>query len=166
MLAVNAQLPTSCGGLDGDCLYIDTEGGCLPARMREIARGMKERFPDLIDNVLSKIHYLRIMNHMQLVALMYQLPDIIKEYPKTKLVIIDSIAFPFKLAVRPCLRDKLLRLIARTLKDIATDKKLAVVVTNQVIQDRGTKQLTPALGELWGDWCTNRMFLFRKRHAR
>ena len=38
-LAVAAQLPQSFGGLEGECLYIDTEGSFVPSRFAEIANG-------------------------------------------------------------------------------------------------------------------------------
>ena len=53
-IAVTVQLPPEKGGLDGQCVFIDTENTFRPERVKQIAEGF-----DLdVDEVLSKIHML------------------------------------------------------------------------------------------------------------
>lgn len=43
---------------------------------------------------------------------------------------------------------------------------LQIVVTNHVTTDGASDTWTPSLGNEWGNWCANRLFLFRKRESR
>ena len=57
-LAVTVQLPSEKGGLDGECVFIDTENTFRPERIEQIANG----FELDIDEVLQKIHVARAFN--------------------------------------------------------------------------------------------------------
>ena len=54
-LAVTVQLPPEKGGLDGECVFIDTENTFRPERIEQIANG----FELDIEEVLQKILYRR-----------------------------------------------------------------------------------------------------------
>ena len=41
-LAVTVQLPEELGGLDGDCVFVDTENTFRPERIKQIANGFEE----------------------------------------------------------------------------------------------------------------------------
>ncbi|CDH53151.1 predicted protein [Lichtheimia corymbifera JMRC:FSU:9682] len=49
-LAVNALLPSELGGCNGECIYIDTEGGLVPKRLRTIATAMQNQYPDQVES--------------------------------------------------------------------------------------------------------------------
>ena len=51
-LAVTVQLPEELGGLDGECVFVDTENTFRPERIRQIAEG----FELDSEEVLSRIH--------------------------------------------------------------------------------------------------------------
>ncbi|KAI8379708.1 P-loop containing nucleoside triphosphate hydrolase protein [Radiomyces spectabilis] len=162
-LAVNVQQPKEKGGLEGECVYIDTEGGCVPARLKMIA---KSAFKD-VNAVLARIHVFRVFDHVELVALIRQLPEIMEAYPKTKLLIIDSITFCLRVNVRDTrVRTGILNFVAQSLVQSANNYGIAVVATNHVSTDRIHSSWTPALGITWGHWCAHRFFLYRKRHQR
>ncbi|CDH53150.1 dna repair protein rad51 homolog 3 [Lichtheimia corymbifera JMRC:FSU:9682] len=168
-LAVNALLPSELGGCNGECIYIDTEGGLVPKRLRTIATAMQNQYPDQVesDDLLSKIHVFRVFDHCELIALIRQLPDILSEMSQIKLLIIDTITFPLRLNISDIrLRNSLPSFLGRTLLDIANKHAIAVAVTNQVTTDRVNEALTPALGASWGHWCANRVFLYRRRDKR
>ena len=57
-LAVTVQLPEEQGGLDGECVYIDTENTFRPERIEQIANG----FGLDVEEVLQKIHVARAFN--------------------------------------------------------------------------------------------------------
>lgn len=120
-LALNVQLPRKEGGIEGECIYIDTEGSFLASRFVEMAGNRK------VDELLKGLHYFRILDHTELMGFMRQLPAIIKAYPKVKLIIIDSIAYHFRLNVLDArARSAILSFLGHCLVDIAKTNDLSV----------------------------------------
>ncbi|KAG2219673.1 hypothetical protein INT45_011857 [Circinella minor] len=75
-LAVNAP----------ECIYIDTEGSLFPGRLRQLAETIsitnnKEESDKPLDvgTILKNIHVFRVCDHVQLIALIRQLSDILDE---------------------------------------------------------------------------------------
>lgn len=120
-LAVNVQLPKSQGGVEGECIYIDTEGSFQSSRIVQMARKYN------VGSILKGIHLFRVLDHTELLALIKQLPTILKEYTKIKLIIIDSIAYHFRLNVLDSgARIAILDYIAQLLLELAKRNDLAV----------------------------------------
>lgn len=185
-LAVDAQIPESLGGLEAEVVYVDTEGSFIVERLvdivtatvdhcKQIASGDQDA-DDLADftaeGVLSRIHYYRCHDYIELLATIHLLPDFIKQYPKVRLVIVDSVAFHFRHDFDDMsLRTRLLTSTAQNLIKLATTFKLAVVLTNQMttrVRVGEASQLVPALGESWGHASTIRVILYwegQKRYA-
>jgi len=203
-LAVNVQIPKDLQGLDGEAVYIDTEGSFIVERVIEIAQGMIDRIAqeenfqnqDLgnqkkhsqqqknsneihnltVEGILSRIHYFRVHDYIEEIALLNTLEEFINSHPNVKVIIIDSIAFHFRHDFSDMsLRTRLLNGIAQQLMKLAEEFNLAVVLMNQMTTKIQTNEayrdqsiLTPALGESWGHACTNRVILFwqdGQRHA-
>ncbi|XP_040277876.1 DNA repair protein RAD51 homolog 3 isoform X1 [Bufo bufo] len=178
-LAIDVQIPECFGGVDGETVYIDTENGFLVERLVDIANACvlhcslitqahqqddqkiaMQRFT--LNNILSKTHYFSCQNYAELLAQIFVLSDFIAQHTKIKLVIIDSIAFPFRHSFDDLsLRTRLLNMVAQQLINIASQHKLAVVITNQMTTRIGPSEslLVPALGESWGHAATNRIIL-------
>ncbi|KAG8347413.1 recA bacterial DNA recombination protein Rad51 AAA domain [Trypanosoma vivax] len=161
-LAVNCTLPRRLGGLEGACLFIDTEGSFVPDRFHEIVyaavKDVKEdtlfhdvlnakRYGDVVleatecgstaecnghmpsanpysgavelprkrgrhetaattttatatsftvDHVIKQTKYIRILDVLSLVAFLNLLPAYITDHPSIRMVIVDSIACPFR----------------------------------------------------------------------
>jgi RAD51-like protein 2 len=130
-LAHNVQLPRKLGGAGGECIYIDTEGSFLTSRLIEIAKAHD------VDSTLKGIHLFRVLDHTELIALIRQLRDIVQSYPKVKLIIIDSLAYHFRLNVLDAKsRGAILDFIARTLLEIAKRFELAVSKFNCFLYHR------------------------------
>lgn len=185
-LAVDVQIPECFGGVDGETVYIDTENSFIVERLVDIANACvlhcslitqahqqddqkiaMQRFT--LHNILSHIHYFSCHNYAELLAQILVLPDFIAQHSKIKLVIIDSIAFPFRHSFDDLsLRTRLLNMVAQQLISIATQHKLAVVITNQMTTRIGSSEslLVPALGESWGHAATNRIILHWERLQR
>ncbi|XP_069827320.1 DNA repair protein RAD51 homolog 3 isoform X2 [Dendropsophus ebraccatus] len=185
-LAVDVQIPECFGGVDGETVYIDTENSFLLDRLVDIANACvlhcdlitqahkqddqkiaMQRFT--LHNILSQIHYFSCHNYSELLAQILVLPDFITQHSKVRLVIIDSIAFPFRHSFDDLsLRTRLLNTLAQQLIDIANQHRLAVVITNQMTTRIGSNesQLVPALGESWGHASTNRIILQWERSQR
>ncbi|KAI8098927.1 P-loop containing nucleoside triphosphate hydrolase protein [Halteromyces radiatus] len=164
-LACNVQLPLDQGGLDGECIYIDTEGGLMLERFRQVAFMEKDHQQGELK--LKRIHHFRILDHIQLIALIRQLPDVLQELPKVKLLILDSIAYHFRLNIRDNrTRAGFVNFIGQSLIQLANQFGLAIVVTNHISIDRITSFGRPALGEPWAQWCGIRLLLTRNRQQR
>lgn len=178
-LCVDVQIPASLGGVEGEAVYIDTEGSFIPQRAWGIAQAATEHCHTMGDQaelkdfttekILSGIHYFRCHNHVELLALVNLLPEFLSKNPKVKLIIVDSIAFHFRHDFDDMsLRTRLLNGLAQNFIRIATQYNLAVVLTNQMTTKigEGTSHLIPALGESWGHACTIRLILYWKQAQR
>jgi len=131
-LAINVQLPAEEGGLNGNCLFIDTEATFRPERLKQVAEA-KGLDPE---KALKKIYVARAYNSDHEVFLVEKSSEIIQE-KNIKLLIIDSLTSHFRadyvgrgeLAPR---QQKLNRLL-HNLQRLADSNNIAVFVTNQVL---------------------------------
>lgn len=99
---------------------------------------------------------------MELLAEIYLLPDFLSQHPKVRLLVIDSVAFPFRQHFDDLSqRTRLLNGLAQQLISMATRDNIAVVMTNQMTTRvrGGQSKLVPALGESWGHAPTIRLLL-------
>ncbi|GAB1602287.1 DNA repair protein RAD51 homolog 3-like isoform X1, partial [Argonauta hians] len=193
-LAVDVQIPECYGGVQGEAVYIDTEGSFMAERLQDIAEVTVRHCLNLdtegespvaftTDKVLQGVHYYRCRDYVELLAILHLLPTFIKDHPKTKLVIVDSIAFHFRHGFDDLsLRTRLLTSIAQTLVQIASHHQLAVVLTNQMTTRVSSSSsnkydfmsalgdpslsMVPALGESWAHISTIRLILFWQQNQR
>ncbi|MCD6558056.1 MAG: DNA repair and recombination protein RadA [Candidatus Aenigmarchaeota archaeon] len=131
-LAVSVQLPKEKGGLNGSCVYIDTEGTFRPERIIQMAEalGMDPK------KTLKNIFVARAFNSDHQVVLVEKAKEVIKE-KKVKLLIVDSLTAHFRsdytgrgeLAPR---QQKLNRHL-HALQRIGDVYNVAIFVTNQVM---------------------------------
>ena len=131
-LAVNVQLPKGKGGLNGRCLFIDTEATFRPDRIAQIAEaaGIDK------NKVLKNIFVARAFNADHQIILVEKAGEMIKEND-IKLIIVDSITSHFRseftgrgeLAGR---QQKLNKHI-HALQKLADIHNVAVYITNQVM---------------------------------
>ncbi len=131
-LCVNVQLPTEDGGLNGNALYIDTEGTFRPERIIQMSEGL-----DLDHKkILKSIVFGRAYNSDHQILLIKEAANLIKE-KNIKLIIVDSLIGHFRseyvgrgtLATRQQTINTHLHDLLR-LTDIFPE--LCVIVTNQV----------------------------------
>lgn len=131
-LAINVQLPVDQGGLNGSCLFIDTEATFRPGRLKQVAEA-KGLDPE---KALKKIFVARAYNSDHEVFLVEKSSEIIQE-KNIKLLIVDSLTSHFRadyvgrgeLAPRQQKLNKLLHNLQR----LADSHNIAVFVTNQVL---------------------------------
>ena len=161
MLCVMAQLPAEKKGLDGNVVYIDTEGTFIPERVFEIANGLG------LDphETLGKIFLARAYNSSHQGLL---ISNLFKFCPENniKLVIVDSMIGHFRgeyvgrehLSER---QQKLNSLLHKLLR-LTEAFNLPVIVTNQVqanpAQFFGDPN-RPAGGHVMAHACTHRVYL-------
>jgi DNA repair protein RadA len=160
-LCAMARQPVELGGLDGNTIYIDTEGTFRPERIQEIARsrGYEQ------EQVLKSIAVCKVYNSSHLELIIKNLGKYVDDF-KAKLVIIDSIISLHRaeFAGRGTLADRQQRLNSMLHKVIrlAEIYNIAIVITNQVQSSPDTFFGDPtkaAGGNVLGHASTYRIYL-------
>ncbi|KAM9967823.1 hypothetical protein ACTFIW_001910 [Dictyostelium discoideum] len=184
-LLVNTSIPFDLGGVQGKAIYIDTEGSYSCQRVREMATHLvnhlecvllknpmtQTTYIPSVETVLNSIYYYRVYHYIEIISLIHQLPLFLEKNKDVKLIVVDSITYPFRCDFKDMgLRTRSLLSLAQNLMNIATRYNLAVVVMNQVTTKISPNQkesiLVPYLGESWTHICTYRMVLFWKQKQR
>jgi DNA repair protein RadA len=133
-LAVNVQLPTEKGGLDGNVLWIDTENTFRPERIEQIAKALK------LDpqQTLKRIYVVRAFTSDHQMLIIEKANQKIKEY-NIKLIVIDSLTSHFRADFlgrgELAMRQQKLNRHLHALQRLADAYNLAVYITNQVMMD-------------------------------
>jgi DNA repair protein RadA len=131
-LAVTIQLPPEQGGLDAECVFIDTENTFRPERIEQIANG----FELDMEEVLQKIHIARAFNSSHQILMAEKVNELIQSGTNIRLVIVDSLTAHFRAEYvgREALasRQQKLNQHLHTLQNLANTYNTAVFVTNQV----------------------------------
>ena len=159
-VAVDAQIPLNMGGVQGETLYLDTEGSFSPERCYSMAQalvshvqhsvarkrkpgppGTSSPLPSTFtpEAILQGIHVLRVHDETAQTATIYALPTLLEQYPNVRLIVIDSIAFHYRCAspnqnqnYNYMQRTKSLVGIASFLGELATTRNLAILIVNQM----------------------------------
>ncbi len=130
--SVTVQLPKEQGGLEGGCLYIDSENSFRPERVIQAAK----RFGMDPDSVLKNVYVARAYNAEHQMILADKAAEMVSE-KNIKLVIVDSLTAQFRseFVGRGTLaaRQQKLNQHMRSLQKLAEMKNVAVLVTNQVM---------------------------------
>ncbi|XP_042264611.1 DNA repair protein RAD51 homolog 3 [Thunnus maccoyii] len=175
-LAVDVQVPQCFGGVEGQVVFIDTEGSFFVQRAVDIAAAAVRHCSLLADDaeqrdavttftvetILSNMFVVRCHDYVELLAEIHLLPDFLSQHPRVRLLVIDSVACPFRqLFDDLSQRTRLLNGLAQQLIAMATNHDIAVVMTNQMTtRVQGSQsQLVPALGDNWGHAPTIRLLL-------
>ncbi|KAF9171344.1 DNA repair protein rad51c [Mortierella sp. AD011] len=185
-LCINSQIPCAIGGAGGNSIFIDTEGSFVAKRAAQIAAASSRNL-DLLDKstspgnrmttdkLMQGIQYCRVHSPMELIAMVRMLDGIVQAHPKTKLIVVDSIAFLFRSNFSDVnVRTKLVATLGRQLTAVARKYDIAVVVMNQMStkieshndqrmrqgSERAPGMVHPALGETWASVCTHRIRLY------
>jgi len=131
-LAVNVQLPVEKGGLNGRCIFIDTESTFRPERVVQMARAVGLEPDKVLENILIA----RAYNSDHQILLAEKAKELIQE-KNVKLLVIDSLTSHFRadyagrgeLAARQQKLNRHLHFLQR----LADAYNIAVYVTNQVM---------------------------------
>ncbi|ENN78154.1 DNA repair protein RAD51 homolog 1 [Dendroctonus ponderosae] len=168
-LAVTCQLPTDCGGAEGKCLYIDTEGTFRPERLLAVA----ERFKMEPQTVLDNVAYARAYNTDHQTQLLLHASAMMAE-SRYALLVVDSAMALYRseysgrgeLAARQMHLSRFLRMLLR----LADEFGVAVVITNQVVaQVDGAAMFNadpkkPIGGHIMAHSSTTRLYLRKGRN--
>lgn len=103
-LCVNVQIPKSIGGMGGEALYVDSEGSFIAERVAQIAEATAAEInPKLlsrnlgddimkVDDMLDRIHYFRVHDYVEQVAVTHLLEETIKEHPNVSWAFVSSLS--------------------------------------------------------------------------
>ncbi|CAL8369788.1 unnamed protein product [Lota lota] len=175
-LCIDVQIPECFGGLGGQAVFVDTEGSLVVQRVADMAHAavqhcslqdhdseQQEAMKDFTtENILDHLYLMRCHDYVELLAQVQLLPDFLVRNSKVRLLVIDSLAFPFRRHFEDLsVRTRLLNGLAQQLIQIASQHRVAVVWTNQMTSQvrSGQWELVPALGESWGHSATQRLLL-------
>jgi DNA repair protein RadA len=166
--AVLATTPLENGGLDGNVLWLDTEGTMRAERLNQIA---VEREIDPV-MALGKIVQMEVIASGQLELIVRDMAKYIKKY-NPRLIIIDSIIALHRAEFvgRGTLADRQqsLNSILHKLRRVAKVKKLAIIITNQVSSSPDTFFGNPEKatgGNILGHGATYRVGLRKIKNGR
>jgi DNA repair protein RadA len=130
--AVTVQLPKDQGGLEGGCLYIDSENSFRPERVTQVAN----RFGLDVEKTLKNIYVARAYNADHQMLLAEKAGDMIKE-KNIKLLIVDSLMAQFRAEYvgRGTLseRQQKINKHLRVLQKLSEMYNITILVTNQVM---------------------------------
>ena len=85
-MAVRVQLPKEKGGLDGKCVWIDSEGTFEPTRIESISKSLKLDEKEALGNIIRAKAY----NSADQYLILQELEKLLVEDDKIKLIVIDS----------------------------------------------------------------------------
>jgi DNA repair protein RadA len=166
--AVTVQRPVEEGGLDGNCLWIDSENSFRPERIISIA----EHLGLNPEEVLKNIFVARAYNSDHQMLLAEKAPELVKE-KSIKLVIVDSLMAQFRAEFigRGTLaaRQQKLNKHMRALQKLAEMNNVAVLVSNQVMQRPDIlfgDPTAPVGGEVVGHASKTRIYLRKSREEK
>jgi hypothetical protein len=195
-MGVSCFLPKKFGGLgrDASCLYVDTEGSFISSRYREIASAAvaqvvkvthqqqwtaqwspaeveemrSETSSFSVERVLEGTKVMRLTQLTDLLALVQGLRSIV-DTSGVKLVIIDSIAFPFRSAASKHDARQMSAMLfhcGQLLQSVCRESRVGLMVTNHMTtrmhgDDAATRvsELVPALGDHWAHCVSTRIVL-------
>jgi len=164
-LAVNVQLPVEKGGIDGGCLYIDTEGTFRPERILQMAKALGMD----TDEAVSKVMSARAYNSDHQCILIEKAAEIIRE-KNIKLVVVDSVTALFRSdytgrgELAP--RQQRLNRHLHALQRLADVYNVAVFMTNQVMSRPDIMYGDPTApigGHVMGHFATVRCYLRKSK---
>ena len=130
-LAVDVQLPPDQGGLEGEAVYIDTEGTFRPERIVDMAKGVGVE----PETALTHIHIARAFNSNHQMLLVGKAQELAREKP-IRLIVVDSLTahfrseYPGRGELAP--RQQLLNKHLHELLKFGDTYNASIVVTNQV----------------------------------
>ncbi|KAL0205517.1 hypothetical protein P9112_000824 [Eukaryota sp. TZLM1-RC] len=192
-LTADVYISSCLGGTQGEAVFIDTEGDFCSNRLQQISMAVVEHLVSTVqsnlqsnsqssddfdrlmggisvDSIMQKTIVYRAFDYLELLAIIYSLSELIQKNSNIKLLIIDSIAAPFKYAFGEdyANRTRILHELMTFLRTFAFENNVAVVLTNHLVSksnqsnDQSINQsvaFAPALGDSFGQHCSTRLLL-------
>ena len=197
-LCLDVQIPAVCHGLQGRAVIIDTEGvfcsaldrlaqmgEAIISHLRRTIRASGDSAMDeqrhkataelSVEGLLRGINCIRTHDKTELIAAVARLDQELERDPSVKLVVLDSVAFPFRVAgavgsgVSSRERERELHVLAMSLHKLAFERRIAVVVINHLglkfDKSSNTYLMGTAMGSVWHHAVSNRVLLYQQPSA-
>lgn len=179
---LSCQLPYKFGGAEGSSIYINTHGPFPSNRLKQVAEKMGQAYNfkgNPLDNVIVK----KVETMDELITVTERLASIVDGYNERgrviRLLVVDSVASLCRCEYghKPAdlrQRSNALVTLAMRLKEIASQRCLAVLLTNQVSDVVFSKpfrcgnyatmvtsgrEVVPCLGFNWSNYVQTRLYL-------
>ncbi len=134
-MAVRVQLPKEEGGLDGKCVWIDSEGTFEPTRIEDIAKPLSITGEKALEGIIHAKAY----NSADQYMILQEVEHLVENDKKIKLIVIDSAIGLFRqdYSGRAMLseRQKYLDEFLTVASNMANFHEIAIIWTNQVMID-------------------------------
>lgn len=167
-LSVNVQLPKKDGGLEGNTLFIDTEGTFRPERITSMAKAAGMDPQQALENIIV----VRATTTEQQILTVERANKLIQE-KNVKLIIVDSLTSLFRAEFmgRGALSERQQKLNSHIHKlQILADKfNIAVYITNQVMDNPGIlfgDPTTPIGGNVLAHAAATRLYLRKSKEEK
>jgi DNA repair protein RadA len=167
-IAVNAQLPREKGGLDGNVLFLDTEGTFRPERIESIAKAAGINPEKALENIML----VRTLTTEQQILSLERADKLIQE-KNIKLIIIDSLTSLFRAEFvgRGSLgeRQQKLNQHIHRLQTLSDKYSLAAYITNQVMDNPGIMFGDPTVpigGNIIAHAATTRLYMRKSKEEK
>ncbi|HVP25535.1 MAG TPA: DNA repair and recombination protein RadA [Methanomicrobiales archaeon] len=172
-MAVNVQLPEEVGGLNGSCVFIDTENTFRPERIEQMVNGLGMDVPP-VQEFLDHIHVARAHtsdHQMLMIENAKELANDLKETDRpVRLFIVDSLTAHFRAeyAGRGTLaaRQQKLNRHMHDLFRLLDENNAVGLVTNQVLSNPAVffgDPTKPIGGNIVGHTATFRIYLRKSK---
>ncbi|XP_066999143.2 DNA repair protein RAD51 homolog 3 [Anabrus simplex] len=181
-LCVDVQIPVAFGGIGAQAVFVDTDSGFSIDRLLDIADGcirhlesvyLKQKGEDMKaalktfsrESILQNIHYIYREDIVHCIAVVPLIKELLKTGAHIKLIVVDSLSFPFLHGTSSLERTRLLYQFLGDLQTLAIAHGIAVVVTNQVttwLRPGLEWSLMPALGDSFGHRVNQRLMFTRE----
>ena len=136
-MAVRVQLPKDKGGLEGKCVWIDSEGTFEPTRIESISEYLKLDSGKTLENIIRAKAY----NSADQYLILQELEKLLVKDKEIKLIVIDSATGLFRqdFSGRAMLseRQKYLDEFLTMASNMANFHNIAIIWTNQVMINPG-----------------------------
>jgi DNA repair protein RadA len=172
-MAVNVQLPEDAGGLDGSCVFIDTENTFRPERIEQMVNGLGMDVPP-VQEFLDHIHVARAHTSDHQMLMVENAKELAKELRDSgkpvRLFIVDSLTAHFRAeyAGRGTLaaRQQKLNRHMHDLFRLLDEHNAVGLVTNQVLSNPAVffgDPTKPVGGNIVGHTATFRIYLRKSK---
>ncbi|EZA60948.1 DNA repair protein XRCC3 [Ooceraea biroi] len=170
-LCLTVQLPITAGGLGAGAIYICTETAFPSRRLQQLIENSE------IAKTYSTSGDVIFVNHIATIdelesCLQHKVPILMNTH-KIGLLVIDSIAAPYRVEDWKGSRAKNLRNVGRQLHELCKNNDLCVICINQVSAVMDNHSYTsegvdeqPALGFTWSSMITTSLYFYRRVSSR
>lgn len=170
-LCLTVQLPVTAGGLGAGAIYISTETAFPSKRLQQLMESSEIAKTYSISGDVIFVNHIATIDELEL-CLQRKIPVLMNAH-KIGLLVIDSVAAPYRVEDWKGGRARNLRNVGRQLHELCKNDDLCVICINQVsavidnhsyISEDADEQA--ALGFTWSSMITTSLYFYRRLASR